>query len=173
VDCRVGWLWRSSSGSMTWDVGAVVGASGRARLFRGCKLWAVAGIAGAAMVGCTGGMMTRDWGGCSGGPQAGGVCGCNSGIRSWSSAGRSGQHGRSCGWCGARFVGWIEGIIGSTCLVVRTCTGGCTSTLDGVVVVCRTEEGGLQLLATTVSSSLSSLSSLARTWNGLLFYVRH
>ncbi len=75
VDCLVGWLWQSSSGSMTWSIGAVVGASGRACLFRGCKLRAVVSNVEAAVVGCTGGTMTSNWGGRSGGPQAGGVRG--------------------------------------------------------------------------------------------------
>ena len=131
VDCRVGWSWQSSLGLMTWDVCAVVGANGMACLFRGCKSLAVVGNMEADVVGCTGGTMTRDWGGHSGGLQAGGVRGHNSGICGWFCAGRLGRSGGSCGWHSARFMGWIKGIMGSTCLVAHTCTGGCTSTVDG------------------------------------------
>jgi hypothetical protein len=68
VDLRVGWSRRLSSCLITWEVGAVVGAGGRARLFWGCKLWAMVGNVEAVVVGCTGGTMTSDWGGRSGGP---------------------------------------------------------------------------------------------------------
>ncbi len=74
-DHRVGLSWRSSSGSMTWDISAMVDASGRTCLFRGRKLWAVVNSVEAVVVVHTGGTMISDWGGCSGGPQAGGVHG--------------------------------------------------------------------------------------------------